>query len=141
MLNEVKLEFKSRLENVVFARSVLVGFLLNINVDINVINELKTVISEGVTNSIIHGYEEDEEGVVFLNISYDDKNIFIEIIDKGIGIENIEAAKEPLFSTKENLERAGLGFTLMEVFTDEMEVLSSVNVGTKLYFRKQYNFE
>ena len=80
MLNEVKLEFKSRLENVVFARSVLVGFLLNINVDINIINELKTVISEGVTNSIIHGYEEDEEGVVFLNISYDDKNILLKLL-------------------------------------------------------------
>lgn len=137
-MNQVNLSFSASLDNVNFSRSVLVGFLININPDINFINELKTVVSEAVTNSIIHGYNEDSSMLVYMNIKYDLEYVYLEIIDYGIGIEDVFKAKEPLFSTKLEEERAGLGFTIMEVFTDEMIVESKVNEGTKLYFKKRY---
>lgn len=137
-MNQVNLSFSASLDNVNFSRSVLVGFLMNINPDINFINELKTVVSEAVTNSIIHGYNEDSSMLVYMNIKYDLEYVYLEIIDYGIGIEDISKAKEPLYSTKLEEERAGLGFTIMEVFTDEMIVESKVNEGTKLYFKKRY---
>ena len=137
-MNQVNLSFSASLDNVNFSRSVLVGFLMNINPDINFINELKTVVSEAVTNSIIHGYNEDSSMLVYMNIKYDLEYVYLEIIDYGIGIEDVSKAKEPLFSTKLEEERAGLGFTIMEVFTDEMIVESKVNEGTKLYFKKRY---
>lgn len=137
-MNQVNLSFSASLDNVNFSRSVLVGFLININPDINFINELKTVVSEAVTNSIIHGYNEDSSMLVYMNIKYDLEYVYLEIIDYGIGIEDVSKAKEPLFSTKLEEERAGLGFTIMEVFTDEMIVESKVNEGTKLYFKKRY---
>ena len=128
----------SKLENVVFSRSVLVGFILDLNLDVNFVNELKTVVSEAVTNAIVHGYKENKEETVYLEIAYDDENIYITVEDKGIGIEDIEKAKEPLYSTNKEAERAGLGFTIMEVFTDKMEIISSLNNGTILKFIKQY---
>ena len=137
-MNKVSLKMSSRLENVVFSRSVLVGFLLDLNLDVNFVNELKTVVSEGVTNAIIHGYKEDSYKEVYLEISYDDENIYLIIEDNGCGIEDIEKAKEPLYSTKQEEERAGLGFTIMEVFTDKMVITSELNKGTKLEFIKQY---
>ena len=137
-MNQVNLSFSASLDNVNFSRSVIVGFLININPDINFINELKTVVSEAVTNSIIHGYNEDSSMLVYMNIKYDLEYVYLEIIDYGIGIEDVSKAKEPLFSTKLEEERAGLGFTIMEVFTDEMIVESKVNEGTKLYFKKRY---
>lgn len=137
-MNQVNLSFSASLDNVNFSRSVLVGFLMNINPDLNFINELKTVVSEAVTNCIIHGYNEDNEKLVFMNIKYDEENVYLEIIDYGIGIEDIDKAKEPLFSSKLEEERAGLGFTIMEVFTDEMTIESKVNEGTKLMFKKRY---
>ena len=137
-MNQVNLSFSASLDNVNFSRSVLVGFLMNINPDLNFINELKTVVSEAVTNCIIHGYNEDNEKLVFMNIKYDEENVYLEIIDYGIGIEDIDKAKEPLFSSKLEEERAGLGFTIMEVFTDEMTIESKVNEGTKLKFKKRY---
>ena len=137
-MNQVNLSFSASLDNVNFSRSVLVGFLMNINPDINFINELKTVVSEAVTNSIIHGYNEDSSMLVYMNIKYDLEYVYLEIIDYGIGIEDISKAKEPLYSTKLEEERAGLGFTIMEVFTDEMIVESNINEGTKLYFKKRY---
>ena len=137
-MNKVSLKMSSRLENVVFSRSVLVGFLLDLNLDVNFVNELKTVVSEGVTNAIIHGYKEDDSKDVYFEISYDDENIYLIIEDNGCGIEDIEKAKEPLYSTKQEEERAGLGFTIMEVFTDKMVITSELNKGTKLEFIKQY---
>ncbi len=136
--NEVRLEILSKIENVVFARAVSVSFLVNINPTVSFINEFKTVISEAVTNAIVHGYENRTNKYVYITISYDDDFVYLEVEDKGIGIENIEEAREPLFTTKLAEERAGLGFTIMEVFTDSMEIASKVGVGTKLSFKKRY---
>ena len=98
----------------------------------------KTVVSEAVTNAIIHGYNEDSEKLVYLEISYDDEAVYFIVKDEGVGISDIEKAKEPLYSTKLEEERAGLGFTIMEVFTDSMIIESELNKGTTLKFKKEF---
>lgn len=124
MNNRTKVEFLSKLENVMFSRTVVVGFLVDVNPSMNFINELKTVVSEAVTNAIVHGYEEREDQTILLEVSYDDTYVYLSVEDFGMGIADIEKAKEPLYSSKLEEERAGLGFTIMEVFTDEMKIES-----------------
>lgn len=138
MYNEINVSFISKIENVMLARTVAVGFLVDLNLSLNLMNEIKTIISEAVTNSIVHGYLNDDSKMVHMRISYDDYKIYFEVIDYGVGIEDIEKAKEPLYSTKVDEERAGLGFTIMEVFTDQLEVESTVNQGTKISMVKKY---
>jgi stage II sporulation protein AB (anti-sigma F factor) len=135
----MKVKFLSKNENVIFSRTVAVGFLVNLNLEISILNEIKTAISEAVTNAIVHGYENDENKEVELVMYYDDSKITMEIIDYGVGIENVEKAREPLFSSKETEERAGLGFTIMEVFSDKLEVSSVVGQMTKVVMVKTYN--
>jgi stage II sporulation protein AB (anti-sigma F factor) len=135
----MKVKFLSKNENVIFSRTVAVGFLVNLNLEISILNEIKTAISEAVTNAIVHGYENDENKEVELVMYYDDSKITMEIIDYGVGIENVEKAREPLFSSKETEERAGLGFTIMEVFSDKLEVSSIVGQMTKVVMVKTYN--
>ena len=139
MKNYMKVTFLSKNENVIFSRTVAVGFLVNLNLEISILNEIKTAISEAVTNAIVHGYENNENKEVELVMYYDDSKITMEIIDYGIGIENVEKAREPLFSSKETEERAGLGFTIMEVFSDKLEVSSVVGQMTKVVMVKTYN--
>ncbi len=138
MYNEMHVRFISKLENVTLARSLSVAFLVDLNLNLNTMNEIKTIVSEAVTNAIVHGYSCDEEKWVELKIAYDDEVVEIEVIDEGIGIEDIEKAKEPLYSSKEDEERAGLGFTIMEVFTDNLEIKSAQNVGTSVLMTKRY---
>lgn len=137
-INEVKFEILSKIENIVFARTATTSFLVNINPTISFINEFKTVVSEAVTNAIVHGYENRTNQYVYITLSYDNNYVYLMVEDKGIGIKNIEEAREPLFTTKLAEERAGLGFTIMEVFTDSMEVISVVGKGTTLLFKKKY---
>lgn len=138
MYNEMQVKFLSKLENVTLARTLAVGFLVDLNLNLNTMNEIKTVISEAVTNSIVHGYLGQENKMVELKMSYDDLNIEIEITDEGVGIDDIEKAREPLYSSKLEEERAGLGFTIMEVFTDNLEVKSAINKGTTVLMTKKY---
>ena len=138
MYNEMHVRFISKLENVTLARSLSVAFLVDLNLNLNTMNEIKTIVSEAVTNAIVHGYNNDESKVVNLYFSYDDISIKMIVEDKGVGIENIDAAKEPLFSTKFDEERAGLGFTIMEVFTDSLQIESELGVGTKVTMIKNY---
>lgn len=139
MKNYMKVTFLAKNENVIFSRTVAVGFLVNLNLEIGELNEIKTAISEAVTNAIVHGYEHDETKEVELIMYYDESKITMEIIDYGVGIENVEKAREPLFSSKETEERAGLGFTIMEVFSDKLEVSSIVGKMTKVIMVKTYN--
>lgn len=134
----MQVKFLSKLENVTLARTLAVGFLVDLNLNLNTMNEIKTVISEAVTNSIVHGYLGNENKTVELRMSYDEVSIEIEIIDEGVGIEDIEKAREPLYSSKLEEERAGLGFTIMEVFTDNLEVKSEVDKGTTVTMTKKY---
>ena len=141
MYNEIKSTFSAKIENVMLARTIGIAFLVEVDLTLNFVNEVKTVISEAITNAIVHGCLSNENKVVQLNMSYDDVNIYIEVIDKGVGIADIEKAREPLFSTKVDEERAGLGFTIMEVFTDKLEVRSRVGDGTKVIMVKKYHGE
>ena len=139
MKNYMKVVFSAKTENVIFSRTVAVGFLVNLNLEIGELNEIKTAISEAVTNAIVHGYGNDETKEVEMIMHYDDSKIVMEIIDYGIGIENVETAREPLFSSKKNEERAGLGFTIMEVFSDKLEVSSILGKMTKVTMVRSYN--
>ena len=138
MKNEMKLIFSAQNNNVVFARTVAIAFLVKLNLDVNVLNEIKTAISEAVTNSIVHGYLNDATRKVEMDMMYDDKEIIIKVTDYGVGIEDIDKAKEPLYSTKMSEDRAGLGFTIMEVFTDELIVESIVDEKTIVTMKKKY---
>lgn len=134
----MKLIFSAQNNNVVFARTVAIAFLVKLNLDVNVLNEIKTAISEAVTNSIVHGYLNDATRKVEMDMMYDDKEIIIKVTDYGVGIEDIDKAKEPLYSTKMSEDRAGLGFTIMEVFTDELIVESIVDEKTIVTMKKKY---
>lgn len=139
MYNEIKTSFIAKIDNVMLARTIGVAFLVNLDLELNVINEIKTIISEAVTNAIVHGYMANENKKVELNLAYDAVNVYIEVIDYGVGIEDIDKAREPLFSTKLDEERAGLGFTIMDVFTDSLEIKSELGSGTKVLMVKKYN--
>jgi len=134
--NEMKLEFISKSSNEAFARVSVAAFVAQLDPTIEELADIKTAVSEAVTNSIIHGYE-NRQGIVKIVAKIKENVAIIEISDKGKGIENIEIAKEPLYTTKPNLERSGMGFTIMESFMDTMEVESIVGLGTKVTMSKK----
>lgn len=134
--NEMKIEFLSKSSNEAFARISVAAFVAQLDPTLEEIADIKTSVSEAVTNSIIHGYEE-QLGTVKLSCKIRDNEIIIEVSDSGKGIENIEIAKQPLYTTKANLERAGMGFTIMESFMDDVEVESALGIGTKITMRKK----
>ena len=133
--NEMKLEFISKSNNEAFARISVAAFAAQLDPTIEELADIKTAISEAVTNAIVHGYE-DKEGIVKVVSKIVGNSIIIEISDTGKGIENIEMAKRPLYTSKPNLERSGMGFTIMENFMDEMNVESIVGLGTKVTMKK-----
>lgn len=133
--NEMKLEFISKSSNEAFARIAVAAFASQLDPTIEELADIKTAVSEAVTNCIIHGYDK-KQGIVKISAKLKENEIIIEISDKGKGIENIEVAKEPLYTTKPNLERSGMGFTIMESFMDKMEVESIVGLGTKVTMSK-----
>lgn len=133
--NEMKLEFLSKSCNEAFARISVAAFASQLDPTIEEIADIKTAVSEAVTNSIIHGYE-NREGIVKLHCMLKDNSIIIEISDTGVGIEDIDIAKEPLFTSKPNLERSGMGFTIMQSFMDELNIESVINLGTKVTMKK-----
>lgn len=133
--NEMKLEFLSKSCNEAFARIAVAAFASQLDPTIEEIADIKTVVSEAVTNSIIHGYE-NKEGIVKVHCMIKDSCLIIEVSDRGIGIEDINMAKEPLYTSKPNLERSGMGFTIMQSFMDELNVESVLNLGTKVTMKK-----
>lgn len=133
--NEIRLEFLSKSCNESFARIAVAAFASQLDPTIEEISDIKTAVSEAVTNCIIHGYE-NTIGIVKLHCMIKDNNIIIEVSDSGIGIEDINIAKEPLYTSKPNLERSGMGFTIMQSFMDELNVESVINLGTKITMKK-----
>lgn len=133
--NEMKLEFLSKSNNEAFARITVAAFASQLDPTIEELADIKTAVSEAVTNCIIHGYE-DKEGIIKIICKLFANSIYIEISDTGKGIENIEVAKQPLYTSKPNLERSGMGFTIMESFMDEVKVESIVGLGTKVTMKK-----
>ncbi|MFG6148630.1 anti-sigma F factor [Halobacillus sp. B23F22_1] len=137
MKNHMKIEFSSISQNESLARVAVASFISPLNPTVDELTDIKTVVSEAVTNAIIHGYEENEEEKVILECSIDQSQIEIIIEDFGKGIEDIEVAREPLFTSKPEWERSGMGFTIMENFMDQVDVQSKENKGTKITLSKQ----
>lgn len=139
MNNSMQLHFKSISENEAFARITVAAFVSQIDPTMDELTEIKTVVSEAVTNAIIHGYEEDPNQYVYIECSITDSTLSISIQDQGLGIENIDLAKEPLFTSKPELERSGgMGFTIMENFMDKVEIQSSPGEGTTIRMVKDF---
>lgn len=138
--NEMKLEFLSKSNNEAFARIAVAAFAAQLDPTIEELADIKTAVSEAVTNSIIHGYE-DCEGIITIECKIFGNTLNIDVSDSGIGIENIDIAKEPLYTTKPNLERSGMGFTIIESFMDEMKIESIVGLGTKVSMKKMIKRE
>ncbi len=138
--NEMKMEFASKSANEAFARIAVAAFASQLDPTIEEIADIKTAVSEAVTNSIIHAYP-NKDGIVKLKALLFEDEIEIEISDTGTGIENIEEAREPLYTTKSNLERSGMGFTIMENFMDELKVESILGLGTKITMSKKIKKE
>ncbi len=135
MDNEMKLEIKSKSSNEAFARVTVAAFASQLDPTFEELADIKTAVSEAVTNCIIHGYE-NKDGIIHINCKLFDKTIEIEIIDFGKGIENVEMARQALYTSKPELDRSGMGFTIMESFMDEIKVESIVGMGTKIVMKK-----
>jgi stage II sporulation protein AB (anti-sigma F factor) len=136
--NYVFIKIPSYSTNESFARAAVAAFCSSLNPTIEEISDIKTAVSEAVTNAIIHGYE-DEVGEIEIQCRIKGQMVEIIIEDFGCGIVNVEKAKEPLYTTKPELERSGMGFAVMETFMDELIVLSEKDVGTKVIMRKTIN--
>jgi len=137
IVNEMRLDFRSCPENEALARMVISAFIMSVNPTLEQLGDVKTAVSEAVTNAIVHGYR-GGAGVVRMRASLDEGGgLLVEVVDKGCGIENVEQARQPFFTTMEDSERSGMGFTVMESFMDDVEVISQVNNGTVVRMRKQ----
>ena len=138
MLNKMTLKFLSISENEAFARNVIASFSVSLNPSVSQINDVKTAVSEAVTNAIVHGYP-DTVGEIEVEAEITKEGtLHIKIKDNGVGIENVSEALEPFFSTKFEDERSGMGFTIMKTFMDEVKVESKLNEGTTVYMGKTF---
>jgi stage II sporulation protein AB (anti-sigma F factor) len=135
--NFMELKFLSRSENEAFARVAVASFISQLDPTMEELTDIKTVVSEAVTNAIIHGYEERTEGMIFIRTEFEEGRVNIIISDQGIGIADISEARQPLFTSKPELERSGMGFTIMENFMDEIAIQSKPGQGTTVYMAKQ----
>lgn len=134
--NELKMSFPSVSENERFSRLAVSGFLSQLNPQVNELSDIKTAVSEGVTNCIVHAYR-DTIGMIFMHVRiFEDGRVYIKIRDKGCGIKDVKQAMEPLYTTAPEEERAGLGFAVMESFMDKIKVKSSEGKGTTLIMEK-----
>lgn len=136
-VNEMKISFSARSENEAFARACVSSFVSQLDPYVGELAELKTAVSEAVTNAVVHGYRGVRGGVIYMHIKlFADRRVYIKIRDKGCGIEDIALAMQPLYTTAPEEERAGLGFAVMESFTDRLRVKSSPGRGTALVMEK-----
>lgn len=133
--NEMEIRFDSRSENEGFARVSVASFLTQLNPTVEEVADVKTAVSEAVTNAIIHGYEQRVE-TVRIHCSIENQLFTVEISDRGKGIANVEKAMEPMFTTKPENDRSGMGFSFMEAFMDTVEVESKVGEGTSVKMTK-----
>ncbi|MDO4866299.1 MAG: anti-sigma F factor [Clostridia bacterium] len=130
MINEMRLDFPAQPENEAFARLAVSGFLLPLDPTMEELADVKTAVSEAVTNAIVHGYM-NRGGTVRLRAGYDGEGrVQIDVIDRGCGIRDVERARQPFFTTAPGEERSGMGFTVMESFMDSVHVRSAVGQGT-----------
>ena len=134
--NICRIQFDSRSVNESFSRVAVCGFLTYLDPTVEELGEIKTAVSEAVTNAIVHGYG-DRGGIVYIEVRvYDDRRVSVTVRDRGKGIADVKKAREPLFTTDPEGERAGLGFALMETFMDRVRVRSAVGKGTSVTLTK-----
>lgn len=137
IINEMRTDFLARPENESFARMVISAFLLPLNPTLDQLGDVKTSVSEAVTNAIVHGYKK-LGGTVRIKATLSDAGeLTVDVIDNGCGIRDIDQARKPFFTTEPDDERSGMGFTVMESFMDEVAVCSEVGRGTTVRMRKQ----
>lgn len=136
-MNEMQLKFLARSENEVFARNAVAAFALSLNPTLAQLSDVKTAVSEAVTNSIVHGYAQNE-GWIRITCKTDGNFLHIEISDSGKGIGNLEEALTPFFTTLPDEERSGMGFTIMQTFMTSFSVQSAPGVGTTVKMSKDF---
>lgn len=133
--NQMKIEVDSLSENESFIRVVVTAFITRLDPTMEEISDIKTAVSEAVTNCIIHGYEQ-KEGKIYVETTIEGHEVTIKITDFGVGIPDIDQAVEPLYTSKPELERSGMGFVFMEAFMDELTVESKAGQGTVIIMKK-----
>ena len=136
MNNYLKAEFDARGINEGLSRIIVSGFIMPLDPTIEQMADIKTAVSEAVTNAIIHGYE-NNEGTVVLELESVDRLVTVRVSDSGVGIEDIERARMPLFTSKPECDRSGMGFTVMESFMDTLHISSEEGAGTTVTMTKQ----
>ncbi|WRS27114.1 anti-sigma F factor [Oscillospiraceae bacterium MB08-C2-2] len=136
-VNEMKLTFKSRSVNEGFARMAVTAFVASLDPTVDELTDIKMAVSEAVTNSIVHGYRESIDNIYITAAIYPDNTVVIKIKDKGCGIEDVSKAMEPLYTTCQTGERAGLGFAVMQSLCDKVRVTSRPGKGTTVTLRKK----
>lgn len=134
--NQLKAEFLSKSENESFARMIVAAFIAPLDPTIEELSDIRTAVSEAVTNSIVHGYSE-KKGIVYMECTSADDEVTVTIKDYGKGIADIAKAREPMYTTNPDMERSGMGFTVMETFMDSVDVESIPDVGTKVIMKKK----
>lgn len=135
-MNNFILRFKASQNNIMFSRIVISGFLVYLDPSVEDINDIKTAVSEAVTNATLHAYG-DRGGEIEIECEEKNREVIIKVRDFGCGIENTEKAREAFYSKSTDIERAGLGFTVMETFMDKIEVNSKLNIGTEIIMYKE----
>ena len=133
--NKMYLTFDAKSVNEAFARMTVMAFMTDMNPTLDELEDVKTAVSEAVTNAIIHGYD-DESKQVELSCERDGERLTVVVEDKGIGIPDVEEARQPFYTTKPEQERSGMGFAFMEAFMDEIQVVSKVGEGTRVIMTK-----
>lgn len=142
MHNRMEMKFLARAQNEAFARVAIAAFAVQLNPTLPEMADIKTAVSEAVTNAIVHGYRDREDGTVHLLAHYDeDHRLTVTIRDTGCGIRDIAAAMQPFYSTGDGAERSGMGFCVMQTFMDAVEVESTVGEGTTVTMRKTISGE
>lgn len=138
--NSMKLEFDARKSNISFARVTVAAFMSQLDPTLEETQDIKTAISEAVTNAVVHGYDKTE-GKILIEAELSDNAINVKVSDTGKGISNIREAMEPLFTTKESSEHSGMGFMFMQAFMDEVRVESTPMEGCSVYMKKKIGSE
>ncbi|MCD8217160.1 MAG: anti-sigma F factor [Clostridiales bacterium] len=136
LVNEMQIVFEAKPENEGFARTAVAAFVAPLNPTMDELADVKTAVSEAVTNCVIHGYEM-QGGKIFLDAAIWDRILVVSVTDEGCGIADIEKAREPMFTTRPEWERSGMGFSFMEAFMDAVEVESSPGRGTRVLMQKE----
>lgn len=141
-MNEFRLKLLSKTGNEGFARSCVSEFCLELNPTLEEINDVKTAVSEAVTNCIVHAYNNAQEGkYIDLSVRLENGKVEIIIEDEGCGIDDVEKAIQPFYTTKPDQERSGMGFTLIKTFMDKVDIISQKDKGTKVIMQKEFKKE